>query len=62
VNWPTLDFEEVDCETCCAKTFNSGTKRCDSCWETERRLFDYLMRGGAKALQFVIDTVNELPD
>jgi hypothetical protein len=49
------------CETCGALHWNDGTKRCDRCWEVERRLADYLRAGGAAALAFVIATVDAAP-
>lgn len=30
-----------------------GTKRCNACWELERRLRDYLRKGGVNALRFI---------
>lgn len=45
---------ETSCETCNKFTPNLGTKRCDWCWEVERRLEDYLSRGGTEAIAFVI--------
>lgn len=41
--------ETVPCETCGTPTHMTGTKRCDDCWEVERRLGEYLRRGGANA-------------
>lgn len=57
-----IPVETCACEVCGASTFMTGTKRCDRCWEVEHRLADYLKRGGAKALQFVIEVVDGLPD
>lgn len=44
----------VPCGTCAIATLNTGTKRCDNCWETERRLELYLRDGGDNARAFVL--------
>lgn len=49
--------EVVPCETCGTETFMTGTKRCDRCWELERRLADYLAVGGANAFRFVAEAL-----
>jgi hypothetical protein len=53
------EYETVACETCGEQTPMTGTKRCDRCWEVERRLKDYLERGSRKALLFVLDAIRE---
>jgi hypothetical protein len=40
--------ECVPCETCGELTAMTGTKRCDGCWEIERRLRDYLRSDGGR--------------
>lgn len=47
------DDSQVPCSTCGAATINTGTKRCNACWEVESRLEDYLRRGGVNAQDFV---------
>ncbi len=49
------------CETCGGATTAHATKRCDSCWELERNLTDYLKRGGTKALAFVEGALKKTP-
>jgi len=39
--------ETIPCETCGAPTAMTGTKRCDRCWEVERRLGAYASTGRA---------------
>src|ERR1039458_326117 len=55
--WPTREPETVLCGTCDQPTLMDGTKRCDWCYEVESRLEGYLRRGGAKAFNFVVDTL-----
>ena len=52
-----MNIETVPCETCGTPTPMTATKRCNSCWEVESRLRLYLVDGGAKAREFVLDTV-----
>lgn len=59
-----MPIDTVPCKTCGTLTPMKGTKLCDPCWETERRLEDYLRRGGVNARQFVASAlvqVNEEP-
>ena len=48
-----FEMAPVPCETCGAPTLMDGTKRCDGCWEVERRLKAYLIRGGERAREFI---------
>ena len=50
----------VPCETCSTPTAYEGTKRCNNCWEVERRLPDYLK--SPKALEFVRKMLPKLDD
>lgn len=47
------DEEAIPCETCKRPTTLLETKRCNGCWEVERRLDEYLRRGGRRAQDFV---------
>ena len=47
----------IPCATCGKPTDMIGTKRCNFCWELERRLPEYLARGGEKARSTVIDAL-----
>ncbi len=37
-----MNLPLVPCETCGTNTPNTGSKRCDSCWEVEKRLQHYV--------------------
>ena len=50
----------VPCETCSTPTAYEGTKRCNNCWEVERRLPDYLK--SPKAWEFVRKLLPKLDD
>ncbi len=55
-----VSFETtVPCSTCEQPTTFTGTKKCNDCWEVERRLDGYLRRGEAKARLFVEKTLLE---
>jgi ribosomal protein L37E len=49
--------ENVPCETCGKATLNAGTKRCDVCWELEKRLYPYAI-SSPRALAFVAETLD----
>lgn len=42
------DRETAPCETCGHPTPMLGTRRCDNCWEVERRLVAYLRSENAR--------------
>ena len=42
----------IPCEVCGRPTLYMGTRRCNNCWEVERRLEDYLRT--AKGREFVV--------
>ena len=46
-------MSSVPCKTCGTPTHMKGTQLCDPCWEVERRLENYLHRGGTNAREFV---------
>ena len=50
----------VPCGTCETPTPNTGTKRCDPCFEIETGLNAYLDEGGQKALEFVRSALNRV--
>lgn len=50
------DDDDVSCETC-GQAGLSGTKRCNNCWEVEKRLATYVTDGGDLARAFVTDTL-----
>ena len=52
--------ETVPCETCSTPTPYERTKRCNNCWEVERRLPDYLR--SPKAWEFVRGLLPPLDD
>jgi len=46
----------TECDVCGCPTDNHATKRCNSCWEVERRLQDYLRHPNGRVLaQRLID-------
>jgi hypothetical protein len=49
--------DKVPCGTCGAATWNTGTRRCDRCWEFERRIDDYLRAGGERARRVVEESL-----
>jgi len=52
--------ENVPCETCGKPTRYTGTKRCDNCWEVERRLEGFMVT--PRALAFVRKFIPALDD
>lgn len=53
------DEPTVPCATCGAPTTSTGTKRCNRCWEVERRLRDYLLSGSPKSRAFVLEQLGQ---
>ena len=41
--------ETVPCSICGEPTANTGTKKCDGCWEVTHRLADFLRTPGGRA-------------
>jgi hypothetical protein len=65
----THENEMIPCETCGKPTRYLGTKRCDACWEVERRLEDYIKTPGGRAFVEKLvrqptldDWVDNIPD
>jgi len=56
--------ETVPCETCGKPTPYRGTKRCNNCWEVERRLPDYVKssRGRAFARRIALPDLDDWVD
>lgn len=52
-HFEALGIEYAHCTMCRSVTHNIGSKKCDGCWEVERRLASYLRDGGADARKFV---------
>jgi hypothetical protein len=52
--------ETVPCETCGTPTPFTGTRRCNNCWEVERRLPDYM--NSPKGWDFVRQYIPKLDD
>jgi hypothetical protein len=55
-----IPCETIPCETCGTPTPFTGTKRCNNCWEVERRLPDYMK--SPKAWDFVRQYIPKLDD
>ena len=55
-----IPCETVPCETCGTPTPFTGTRRCNNCWEVERRLPDYTK--SPKAWDFVRQHIPKLDD
>jgi hypothetical protein len=55
-----IPSETVPCETCGTPTPFVGTKRCNNCWEVERRLPDYMR--SSKGWDFVRQHIPRLDD
>lgn len=51
------EIPSCPCSTCGEPTTFTGTKKCNNCWEVERRLQDYLNKGGVNAREFVVDAL-----
>ena len=55
-----IPSETVPCETCGTPTPFTGTRRCNNCWEVERRLPDYMK--SPKGWDFVRQHIPKLDD
>ena len=55
-----IPCETVPCETCGTPTAFTGTRRCNHCWEVERRLPDFMK--SLKAWDFVRQYIPKLDD
>jgi hypothetical protein len=55
-----IPSETVPCETCGTPTRFTGTRRCNNCWEVERRLPDYMK--SPKGWAFVRQYIPKLDD
>lgn len=56
--------DTIPCEICKAPTQMKGTKRCNNCWEVERRLDEYLRHpaGRANALRILAgEALKDIP-
>ena len=57
-----MELPTVPCETCSEPTTYTGTKRCNGCWEVERRIQDYIRHpNGRKFLLQSLDTIDVAP-
>jgi hypothetical protein len=50
-----MELPTVPCDTCGEPTTFTGTKRCNNCWEVERRIQDYAR--SAKGKKFLLHTL-----
>jgi hypothetical protein len=55
-----IPCETVPCETCGTPTLLTGTRRCNNCWEVERRLPSYMK--SPKAWDFMRQYIPKLDD
>jgi hypothetical protein len=55
-----IERDTISCETCGQPTPMLGTKRCNNCWEVERRLGTYMR--SPKALDFIRKHLPKLDD
>ena len=55
-----IPCETVPCETCGTPTPFTGTRRCNNCWEVERRMPDYMK--SPKGWDFVRQYIPKLDD